>query len=133
MKLGNGLYETYDYRTPGTATAYKLGTTMGGGDRTRLEYDFSGTANNGNVLAHRVWRSGTAWSGSQGYTYDALNRLSYASESGGWNRTYGYDRYGNRYVTTPKIGPAYAEPTEPTSSSHFNAANNRILTSIHMF
>jgi RHS repeat-associated protein len=29
-------------------------------------------------------------------------------------------------VTTPKSGPAYAEPTEPTSSSHFNAANNRL-------
>jgi RHS repeat-associated protein len=99
---------------------------MGGGDLTQLEYDFSGTANNGNVLAHRVWRSGTAWSGSQGYSYDALNRLSYASESGGWNRTYGYDRYGNRHVTTPKNGPAYAEPTEPTLASQFNAANNRL-------
>jgi hypothetical protein len=54
MKLGNGLYETRNYNTPGTPTVYKLGTTNGGNNRTQIEYDFAGQTNNGNVQAQRV-------------------------------------------------------------------------------
>ena len=123
MKLGNGLYETRDYRTPGMPTVYKL-ETANGVNMTQLEYDFAAQTNNGNVQAQRIVRNGTTW--SQSYVYDAVNRLSYASEAGGWNRTYGYDRYGNRYITSPKSGPSYSDPHEPTLLSDFNAANNRL-------
>ena len=124
MHLGNGLYETREYRTPGTPTVYKLGTTNGGYERTQIEYDFKPHENNGNVQAQRVVRNNTTW--SQSYEYDAVNRLSYASEVGGWNRTYGYDRYGNRYITSPQSGPSYSDPHEPTQQSDFSAANNRL-------
>ena len=40
-KLGNTLWETYDYATPGTPTVYRLGTAAGTEDRMRLEYNFS--------------------------------------------------------------------------------------------
>ena len=53
MKLGS-LYDTRDYRTPGMPTAYRLGTSLGADDRVRLEYNFDGTGNNGNVRSHRI-------------------------------------------------------------------------------
>ena len=48
--LGNGLWDTYDYATPGTSTVYSLGTTQGGDERMRLEYNFSDNYNNGNLI-----------------------------------------------------------------------------------
>jgi YD repeat-containing protein len=63
----------------------------------------------------------------QTFTYDALNRLATATEknSGGtttWSETYGYDIYGNRWVsaTTPTgLETAFT----PTASSNFNSSN----------
>jgi len=40
-QLGNTLWETYAYATPGTPTVYRLGTAAGTEDRMRLEYNFS--------------------------------------------------------------------------------------------
>ena len=63
----------------------------------------------------------------QTFTYDALNRLASATEknSGGtttWSETFGYDIYGNRWVsaTTPSgLETAFT----PTASSNFNSSN----------
>ena len=52
---------------------------------------------------------GTSLNQNQAYTYDALNRLKTAGETGSgtaWSQTYGYDRYGNRRVTPDTNGNA---------------------------
>jgi YD repeat-containing protein len=99
MELGNGLWETRDYQnhqTLYTSTIYSLGNTPGGGEVTQLEYRFSPDENNGNVEQQIIHRQGfSGW--TQAYEYDGANRLSSASETGGFGRTYDYDRHGNRY------------------------------------
>jgi len=128
MKLGNGLFETRNFTTPGTPTVYMLGTTNGGNNRVEIKYNFSGTMNNGNVISQEITRNGTGTTWVQSYDYDGVNRLSYASEAGGWHRTYGYDMYGNRYITAPKSGPVFSNPLEPTSLSDYVAALNQFTT-----
>ena len=36
---------------------------------------------------------------TQAFGYDSLSRLTSASDSGGWSRTFGYDQWGNMWVT----------------------------------
>ena len=71
-----------------------------------LDYSYGTSANNGNVLSQRI-RVGTTLNQNQAYTYDALNRLRTAAESGSgtaWAQTYAYDRWGNRRVTPDTDG-----------------------------
>jgi|GEM_PF-1439766 len=124
MKLGNGRYETHDFHTPGTATVYKLGVAVGDGSITQINYDFQATTNNGNVWKQGIIRS--QLSVVQEYGYDALNRISSIYESSAVNRTYGYDRYGNRYVATSSSQIPSPIAPEPTLPGHYNAANNRL-------
>jgi YD repeat-containing protein len=98
MKLGNDLWETHDYHTPGTPTYLQLGTGTGTStisDRLKIEYDYSGDKNNGNLLIQKIYRPSQTW--EQTYTYDSLNRLHTAVETSGFSETYDYDRYGNRW------------------------------------
>ncbi|NLV29673.1 MAG: RHS repeat protein [Acidobacteria bacterium] len=125
MKLGNNLWETMDYQAPGTTTHYRLGTTLGSGNVVEIGYNFWATENNGNVASQVINRPGRTW--TQNYTYDNLNRLFTANESGSWSREYGYDRYGNRWVASSQ-GLAYADSREPTLPSHFSNATNRLTT-----
>jgi len=82
--------------------------------------------NNGNILEEDMTTPGVSGL-KQTFTYDALNRLATATEknSGGtttWSETYGYDIYGNRWVsaTTPTgLETAFT----PTASSNFNSSN----------
>ena len=123
MKLGNDLWETRSYQTPGTPTLLRLGTTANGGDKLELEFHYSGTANNGNLATQIIRQPGHSW--RQDYVYDILNRLSTATETNGFSRSYGYDRYGNRWVAASS-GIIAADSHEPTVGSLFNAANNRL-------
>jgi RHS repeat-associated protein len=128
MKLGNGLFESREYNTPGMPTLYKLGDLLGSGNRTQLEYNFSGTQNNGNLESQVITRPGGSWTQAFPPTsYDGMNRLIAASEVSGYSRTYGYDRWGNRYVAT-STGLAHPDTSEPTSSGDFNT-NNQLRTS----
>jgi RHS repeat-associated protein len=132
MKLGNNLYETHDYNSPGnfntgeTSTFYKLGSAPEYGDLIQLEYKFDATHNNGNLQAQWITRGSTTW--HQAFQYDALNRLHYASEDSGFNRTYDYDQYGNRRVSS-STGLAHPDSREPTSQNDFNSTNNRLIMS----
>ncbi len=81
MKLGNNLWETRSYQTPGTPTLFKLGTSQGADDKLELEYDFSATANNGNLQTHVIRQPGNIW--SQSFSYDGVNRLTAAYEGVG--------------------------------------------------
>jgi RHS repeat-associated protein len=123
MKLGNGLWETRIFQTPGSPTLLKLGTTVGANDKLELEYDYSATSNNGNLMTQVIRQPGHTW--TQNYTYDSINRLASAAETNGFIRTYGYDRYGNRWVAASN-GLTAADPHEPIAGSLFNPANNQL-------
>ena len=133
MKLGNNLWETRDYQTPGTTTRFMLGTSKGtamspgASERVALGYNYSGAANNGNLMSHTIRRPGRTQPWTQEFTYDALNRLKTAGETAGYSRTFGYDRYGNRWVAT-NTGRTLGDSHEPQSNV-FAAATNRMTTS----
>ena len=131
MQLGNNLWETHDYQTPGTPTVYKLGRVPWLGDMTQLEYGFHASQNNGNVQSQRIIRNnGTPW--FQSYEYDGVNRLKKVEERRtdnittppDWSQDYGYDQYGNRFISANLNMPAVAN--EPTSQSQFNVAKNQL-------
>jgi hypothetical protein len=58
MKLGNELWESRDFRTPGTPTLLKLGTAAGAGDKLEIEYDYSANAYNGNLESQVIRQPG---------------------------------------------------------------------------
>jgi len=123
MKLGNDLWETRSFQAPGTPTLLKLGTTANASDLLELEYDYSATANNGDLATQIIRQPGHVW--TQNFTYDSINRLATAIEANGFSRTYGYDRYGNRWVVASS-GISAADSHEPTVGTLFNATNNRL-------
>ena len=138
MKLGNNLWETRDYHTPGTPTLLKLVTpdemTMlpGAIERVALSYHYSGTANNGNLMSHTIARPGRTQPWTQTFTYDAANRLETARETGGYDREFGYDRYGNRWVkphpVKPNNGMTQTDMHEPKYATQFDAAKNQLAS-----
>ena len=138
MKLGNNLWETRDYQTPGTTTRFKLVTpdelTMlpGAIERVALSYHYSGTANNGNLMSHTITRPGRTQPWTQTFTYDAANRLETARETGGYDREFGYDRYGNRWVKPHPVklnnGMTQTDMHEPKYATQFDAAKNQLAS-----
>ena len=61
------------------------------------------------------------------YTYDTANRLASAGEStgsGSWSEAFGYDRYGNVWLTSSSGIPA--QPLMPNSAGAYNQTNNRL-------
>ena len=125
MILGNGLWETRDYQTPGMTTRFKLGMSAGTGERLELGYDYHATQNNGNLTGHTITRSGTTW--TQTFGYDGVNRLETATETNGYNREFGYDAFGNRWLKS-NTGRTAGDSHEPQSNV-FAAATNRMTTS----
>jgi RHS repeat-associated protein len=135
MKLGNGLWETRDYQVPGVPTVLGWGTTEGASDRLELRYNYSAASNNGNLLSHVIRQGTRTW--SQTYEYDALNRLTCATETiamtpaascsaqNSWRQTYGYDRFGNRWVSST-TGFSFDDIHEFIAESFIDKSNNRI-------
>ncbi len=123
MRLGNGLYDTREYHTPGETTYYRLGTTLGGEERLRLDYNYHATQNNGNLQNQRTTRN-LAYSYYQEFTYDPLDRLATASEMGAWSQTFSYDRWGNQAVTTVNL--AHSDSREPASLNNYITSTNRL-------
>jgi RHS repeat-associated protein len=131
LGLGNGIAETWLFGTPelqptqlaatGAHASLTLGWTYG-----------SESYNNGNIQTAAITG---AVSTSQAFTYDSLNRLSGASEgpspatTGNWTRNYGYDAFGNGWVTTWTVNgnPVAPDPTTPTAQSNFNSQNQLIV------
>jgi RHS repeat-associated protein len=86
---------------------------------------WSGTNDNGNLYGSVTYTGGpgaqsslTAYTDT--FTYDGLNRLLTASDSGGWSRNYAYDQFGNMWVTG-STGPGLNSAT-PTSNV-YNSKN----------
>ena len=136
--LGNGLWEQRRYNARLQPTRIGLGTRKATGGLTAtgptptaglmlLEYGYGAGSNNGNVLSQRI-RVGAALNQNQAYTYDSLNRLNTAAESGSgtpWSQTYAYDRYGNRRVTAGASHGSNHTQT-PQSTADIATATNRL-------
>ena len=138
LLLGNGLWEQRRYNVRLQPTQIGLGTTKATGSLTAtgptptaglllLDYSYGASSNNGNVLSQRI-RVGTSLNQNQVYTYDALNRLKTAGETGSgtaWSQTCTYDRYGNRRVTA---GASHGsnQALTPQSTADIATATNRL-------
>jgi RHS repeat-associated protein len=84
-------------------------------------------SNNGNLQGQLIntCNNGTQANFSEGFQYDAVNRLAKFTDNGGGNneRDFNYDAYGNMWVTSNSSGfPSYG--TTP-SANVYNAANQR--------
>jgi RHS repeat-associated protein len=97
---------------------------------------WGGTNNNGNLQNETAYVGGTGPLNSlaqsnRSYSYDAVNRLSSASDSGGWSRAFCYDQNGNMWVTgssgVPLAGntPQQVGGPCPSSTTPYNS-NNQI-------
>jgi RHS repeat-associated protein len=131
MQLGNNLWEHTNFNSRLQPTQIGLGTTTTGTSSTGtlgLDYTFgaSASANNGSVQSQTITVGTTGTVLSQSYTYDQVNRLQTATESVSgtqqWSQSYGYDVFGNRWVT----GYVPNTTLTPTLSSQISATNNRL-------
>ncbi len=127
LPLGNGLTENYTWNDRLQETgiaASKAGTNL----LTLNFYPCTGSAaacsnNNGNIQSQTIAAPGL--NVTQSYTYDNLNRLIGASEGSSWSRAFGYDAYGNMWVSANSGVPE--DPFTPTVSSNVNANNQLII------
>ncbi len=136
MQLGNGLWETYLYNNRQQVTQIGLGVTDADTGLLKLEYGYNTTGhddNNGAMLEQKITVptvGGTSgFTATQAYAYDALNRLTTATESISstqtWKQEFSYDRYGNRsFVTgsghTTTLGSCSTDICNPTISTGTN-------------
>ncbi|MEK6300492.1 MAG: RHS repeat-associated core domain-containing protein [Acidobacteriota bacterium] len=129
LRLGNSKWEHTTFNSRLQPLQIGLGISSSDSSILQLDYGYGTTTNNGNVLSQNIVIGGTTI--SQNYSYDALNRLQTASENSGavWSQTYGYDRYGNRWVSN-SFGYTLSSLT-PQSQGAFNAANNRLFASVY--
>ena len=135
IKLQSGLYEETCYNTRLQPTAIRLGSSStllaacqdSGADALNLTFGYGPAgANNGNIGTAGITArapNATPVNASQAFAYDAVNRLSVASESGVWSRNYRYDAFGNGWVWASS-GQSLDSDT-PQASSNFDA-NNRL-------
>jgi RHS repeat-associated protein len=110
---------TYNSRLQPATVSLTANSTQ----RLALGFDYGTTGNNGNLLQQTITVPGAS-PASQIYSYDAVNRLSGASEGSAWSRTFGYDAYGNMWVSAASGIPAAS--FTPQSSAWFGA-NNRLV------
>ncbi|MBV9760485.1 MAG: RHS repeat protein, partial [Acidobacteriaceae bacterium] len=98
-----------------------------------------GANNNGNVQSLILYASapgqpGVLTSYTENFTYDNLNRLTSATDTGGWSRSFAYDQYGNGWVTAaPGMGYSLSTPNgnifngkNQIGSSPYDAAGNML-------
>jgi RHS repeat-associated protein len=83
------------------------------------------STNNGNMVRQEHYvplaAGGEVIPQADNYSYDALNRISSAVEPNVFTQNYGYDRWGNRRITSATGGINNYNPT-------YDAASNRIMS-----
>jgi RHS repeat-associated protein len=132
MKLGNGLWEHTAYNSRLQPVQKGLGTASTNSSVLQIDYVYgaSATTNSGNVTRQTITAAQTLVM-VQDYQYDQVNRLKEAKESIGgsqqWKQVYGYDTFGNRWVTVDST--LVPSPLTPRVESAFSATTNRILAS----
>jgi RHS repeat-associated protein len=92
---------------------------VAGSDQIHLSYGY-GSSNNGNVQSQTIFPLGA----TQSYFYDNVNRLTQMQE-GANVESYGYDRWGNRWVSG-RAGTLPAVPTGVPVGEGAYLTNNRI-------
>ena len=122
---GNGLWrvaaynarlqplETYDALNNQNDAAHMLlatcpnwnGSNASGGAVYSLCPSWNGTTNNGNLAGLNIVQGTSRF--AQTYSYDGVNRLLTASDSGGWAQQYNYDQYGNMWLPSSSGVTAY--------------------------
>ncbi|HUS08376.1 MAG TPA: hypothetical protein VMZ52_18880, partial [Bryobacteraceae bacterium] len=96
----------------------------------KLQPDYGvASTNNGNVMSQSIAVSGTAFTASQSYTYDAWNRLETVAEGTNWKQKFGYDRWGNRWIDQTLTSGIAVAPGTPIGSEWYNSGNNQMLVS----
>jgi RHS repeat-associated protein len=129
MTMGNGVVETRVYNSrlqPMKIQAGGLLTLLNcyhASDDSNCPILTTVSGNNGNVQGQAINRGGQGWSFK--YSYDGVDRLSFASETNHWQQNYGYDQYGNRWISSSNGLPVSA--VTPTSQSAFEPATNRLV------
>lgn len=146
MQLGNGKWESTQFNSRLQPTQIALGTLQNGTDNLKLNFSYnsasSTTDNNGNVTSQQITvpqiETNAAFTATQNYTYDSLNRLKQATETipgqTGWQQTFTYDRFGNRNfdeantTTLPKNcgGTTVCAGDVPIYDPVVNTSNNRL-------
>ncbi len=137
MQLGNGHWETAEY-DPKRLQVTKIGLGLTSADENlfRLEFQYNSDAqtdNNGSLRLQRIVvpaaGGNAAFTATQSYFYDSLNRIESAVEtvSGNqtWKQTFSYDRYGNRRFDaagTTTLGTCPQAVCNPAIST----SNNRL-------
>jgi RHS repeat-associated protein len=106
-----GVPSNYTYAN-GLATSVTLNnrlqaTSITAGSLLALANNWGTSNNNGDLRGQTATASGTSFP-TQSFYYDGVNRLSTASESGGWSRQYGYDAFGNICVYSNATGGSVA-------------------------
>ena len=131
MKLGNGKWEHANFNSRLQPLQIGVGTSQTNSSILQLDYGYgAASANNGNVQTQTITIGVTVM--TQSFGYDALNRLSSASEGPAWSQTYDCDRYGNRavrvgsYIPQSQLTP---QSTSPTDFTAFNQSTNKIVRS----
>ena len=128
IMLGDGLQENYGY----SSDRLQLTSVAASSNLLTLTYGYcapgvsSCTTNNGNVQSQQMTRPNGTWADS--YSYDALNRLTVAQETGtgSWSQGYGYDAFGNRWVTANNGLPSLTNETPTLASQYSMTGNNQI-------
>jgi RHS repeat-associated protein len=116
LTLGNGLTESWDYDD------YRLRpSSMSVGSLLTLGF---GYFSNGNMQSQTISVPGAS-AATQSFTYDGVNRLSTANEGSEWSRSFGYDAYGNMWVSaasgvpaasfTPQAASWFVDPNDPNN------------------
>ena len=105
-----------------------LRKVQNGFDKLKLNFDYNGTNNYGNVQSQTInvptVRQNQGFTAVQTYSYDSLNRLKSATENingnqtPSWKQAFVYDRFGNR---------RFDEANTTVPSSFSNITNPQIL------
>ena len=129
LQLGNGKWESTTFNSRLQPAQIALGTIQNGTDKLKLNYDYGSTANNGNVQSQTITVQ-SGFTATQTYTYDALNRLNDATETGtsGWKQTFTYDRYGNRRFDEPNTTMPSSFANQAVTDPTVSTANNRLTS-----
>jgi len=128
MTMGNGVVESRGYNSRLQLTRLQAGALLTlwncfqAGDDAACSSLTTVSMNNGNVQGQKIARGGQSW--TQKYSYDGVNRLVWAQEINVWQQTYGYDPFGNRWVSAGSGLPVSV--LTPAGQSSYAAATNRL-------
>jgi RHS repeat-associated protein len=94
----------------------------------RIGNSFPAGANNGNIQSQEIADQGS-WLAIQTFTYDKLDRLEVATEgttAAGWKQTFGYDRWGNRWLDPDPVKTYPASANGVANGMSWFTAKNRL-------